>query len=71
MKEESPSIACILTDSGGLQKEAYFFGKRCITMRDQTEWIELTEDGHNKLTGANENKTLDAVEHFSTRPFKK
>lgn len=42
----------VLTDSGGLQKEAYFFHKFCITLRDETEWIELVEGGFNALAGA-------------------
>ena len=42
----------IITDSGGLQKEAYFFNKNCITLRDETEWIELVENGYNILAGA-------------------
>lgn len=47
---------CVITDSGGLQKEAYFFHKPCITMRDETEWTELVEAGVNFLTGADKIK---------------
>jgi UDP-GlcNAc3NAcA epimerase len=60
---------CVLTDSGGLQKEAYFFRRHCITMRDQTEWTELVDGGYNILTGANATKILDAVNHFTTTTF--
>ncbi|CAN5313265.1 UDP-N-acetylglucosamine 2-epimerase (non-hydrolyzing) [soil metagenome] len=48
----------VLTDSGGLQKEAYFFNKFCITLRDQTEWVELVDAGANELAGANTEKIL-------------
>jgi UDP-GlcNAc3NAcA epimerase len=48
----------VMTDSGGLQKEAYFYAKYCITVRDQTEWTELVENGYNFLTGANKEKII-------------
>ncbi|MDG5499207.1 UDP-N-acetylglucosamine 2-epimerase (non-hydrolyzing) [Marinobacter sp. BGYM27] len=50
----------VLTDSGGVQKEAFFFGKACVTMRDQTEWVELVEVGANELVGADEHKIVQA-----------
>lgn len=59
----------VLTDSGGLQKEAYFFQKFCVTMRDQTEWVELVKGGFNILTGADKPKIYSAVQQFLTRKF--
>lgn len=56
----------VLTDSGGLQKEAFFFGKPCVTLRDETEWVELVEGGYNVLAGTDRNRILEAlalVEH--------
>ena len=50
----------VMTDSGGLQKEAYFFEKQCITLRDETEWVELVECGANTLVGADKEKILEA-----------
>ena len=52
----------VLTDSGGLQKEAYFFKKPCLTLRDETEWIELVEKGYNTIVGANREKI---IQYFS------
>jgi len=51
----------VLTDSGGLQKEAYFLGKPCITIREETEWIETLHDNWNILAGTNPDKIMDAV----------
>ena len=54
----------VLTDSGGLQKEAYFFRKPCVTMRDETEWLELVEGGYNALAGADRARILGALERL-------
>lgn len=61
----------VLTDSGGLQKEAYFFNKYCITMRDQTEWVELVDNGFNILTGSCHESIYDAFCKYLNRSFKK
>jgi len=50
----------VVTDSGGLQKEAYFFRKPCITTRDETEWVELVESGWNVVVGANQDSIIAA-----------
>jgi len=54
----------VLTDSGGLQKEAYFFNKYCITMRDETEWIELVETEANFLAGSNKDKIISVFNNL-------
>ena len=57
------SCSMVMTDSGGLQKEAYFFKKACVTLRDETEWVELIDHGYNKLAGA-DRETIVAHYNF-------
>ncbi len=52
----------IVTDSGGLQKEAFFFQKPCVILRPQTEWIEIVENGNAMLTDANFEKIKEATD---------
>ncbi len=54
----------ILTDSGGIQKEAYILKIPCITLRENTEWGETVEDGWNVLVGANKDKIIEMVNGF-------
>ncbi|MCW8803871.1 MAG: UDP-N-acetylglucosamine 2-epimerase (non-hydrolyzing) [Ignavibacteriaceae bacterium] len=51
--------SAVMTDSGGLQKEAFFFKKPCITLRNETEWIELVENGFNFIAGTDYEKILE------------
>lgn len=52
----------VITDSGGLQKEAFFFQKNCVTLRNETEWVELVENGYNALAGNNSDKIYQAYQ---------
>lgn len=57
----------VLTDSGGLQKEAYFFHKPCVTLRDETEWVELVENGVNELAGASSSNILSCCKSMQVK----
>jgi UDP-N-acetylglucosamine 2-epimerase len=59
------SARMILTDSGGIQKEAYWLRIPCVTLRDETEWIKTVETGWNCLAGANTSKIIQAVRSFT------
>lgn len=67
MIELEANAQMILTDSGGVQKEAYLSKVPCITLREETEWIETVNVGWNKLAGADKEKILSLVKNF-TKP---
>lgn len=54
------SSRLVLTDSGGLQKEAYFLGKACVTLREETEWVELVHGGVNFVVGVSSPEKIEA-----------
>ncbi len=62
--------ARVLTDSGGLQKEAYLLGVPCITLRDNTEWIETVNAKWNVLVGADRKKIHDAITNFQPPSYR-
>lgn len=67
MLELLQNCSLVMTDSGGLQKEAFFFSKFCITMRNETEWTELVEHDLNILAGHNTDSILDAFRKFNKK----
>ena len=56
----------VITDSGGVQKEAYFFNKPCIILRSQTEWVEIVETGMAKLAESDFEKIMHIYNDFKT-----
>ena len=67
MIELLKKCSLVVTDSGGLQKEAFFFQKNCVTLRDQTEWVELIENNVNILSKINRNDIIDAINKMLTK----
>lgn len=63
------NCSLVITDSGGLQKEAFFFGKFCITTREQTEWVELVENGYNSIAGTDTNSIIQLAQKALTAIF--
>jgi UDP-GlcNAc3NAcA epimerase len=61
----SGSARLVLTDSGGLQKEAYWLGVPCLTLRDETEWVETVVAGWNRVVGADSSAIAEAVRTFT------
>jgi UDP-GlcNAc3NAcA epimerase len=64
------SARLALTDSGGLQKETYWLGVPCLTLRDETEWVETVEMGWNLLVGSDSDQIVRAVRSFSPPDFR-
>ena len=58
------NCSLVITDSGGLQKEAYFFEKPCVTIRDETEWTELVKIGSNIVAGTNVHSIINSYNHM-------
>ncbi len=58
------NCAMVITDSGGLQKEAFFNKKHCIIVREETEWIELVQNGFAEIVGTDRERIVKVYEKF-------
>ena len=67
MLELLKNCSMVITDSGGLQKEAFFAKKQCIVVRDETEWGELVAHGYAKVVGSNTKKIIQTFDTFKAR----
>ncbi|CEM60410.1 non-hydrolyzing UDP-N-acetylglucosamine 2-epimerase [Treponema phagedenis] len=65
MLQYEKNCEAVVTDSGGVQKEAFFFRKPCITLREKTEWVELVDSGWNILVGSDRKKIVDTIKNIS------
>jgi UDP-GlcNAc3NAcA epimerase len=63
------NCSLVITDSGGLQKEAFFFRKYCITTREQTEWVELIENGYNYIAGTDTELIVNKSNSLISKKF--
>jgi len=61
------NCSLVITDSGGVQKEAFFFKKPCIILREQTEWVEIVENGNALLVGSSEEKLIEAYQQLTIK----
>ena len=68
MIELERNAMLIMTDSGGVQKESYFFKKPCIILRPETEWVEIVKTGSAVLADADKQRILDSWNNFKTTP---
>jgi UDP-GlcNAc3NAcA epimerase len=65
MLELLKNCKMVITDSGGLQKEAFFNQKHCIVVRDETEWVELVENGFAAIAGSDKEMMIKAFDKYS------
>ena len=59
--------ALVVTDSGGVQKEAFFFQKNCVILREETEWVELVQQGYNAIAGTHPQNIVQTIQEFLDR----